>query len=144
MNPLDWIADARQYFVEGMEPGVEARAIDSMLARQVDAIIYATMWHQVIEPPPELKEIDEEVEQLNKDKESAIANQDFEQAAYLRDRAEKMRKKRDEIRKEWKKSTDEIGGTVDEDVIAFFSGDKAIAFFIKPLFEDSFCSCASQ
>ena len=36
---------------------VEARAIDTMLARQVDAIIYATMWHQVVEPPPELKEV---------------------------------------------------------------------------------------
>ncbi len=36
---------------------VEARAIDTMLARQVDAIIYATMWHQVVEPPAELKEV---------------------------------------------------------------------------------------
>jgi LacI family transcriptional regulator len=39
------------------DPEVEARAIDSMLASQVDAIIYATMWHQVVEPPPELKEV---------------------------------------------------------------------------------------
>jgi LacI family transcriptional regulator len=39
------------------DPAVEARAIDSLLARQVDALIYATMWHQLVEPPPELKEI---------------------------------------------------------------------------------------
>jgi len=36
---------------------VEARAIDTMLARQVDAIVYATMWHQIVEPPPGLREV---------------------------------------------------------------------------------------
>ena len=40
------------------EPEVEARAIDSLLARQVDGIIYATMWHQVVEPPMALNEVD--------------------------------------------------------------------------------------
>jgi LacI family transcriptional regulator len=39
------------------DPDVEARAIDTMLARQVDAIIYATMWHQVVEPPEGLREV---------------------------------------------------------------------------------------
>jgi LacI family transcriptional regulator len=40
------------------DPDVEARAIESLIARQVDGIIYATMWHQVVEPPDALKEID--------------------------------------------------------------------------------------
>ena len=31
--------------------------------------------------PPDLKEIDAEVEKLNKEKEEAVANQDFEKAA---------------------------------------------------------------
>ena len=39
------------------DPDVEARAIDSMLARQVDGIIYATMWHRVVDPPPALREV---------------------------------------------------------------------------------------
>jgi LacI family transcriptional regulator len=39
------------------DPDVEARAIDTMVDRQVDAIIYATMWHQVVEPPAELREV---------------------------------------------------------------------------------------
>ena len=39
------------------DPDVEARAIDSLLARQVDGLIYATMWHQVVDPPAELQEI---------------------------------------------------------------------------------------
>jgi LacI family transcriptional regulator len=38
------------------DPEVEARAIDSMLARQVDAIVYATMWHRIVEAPPGLRE----------------------------------------------------------------------------------------
>ena len=47
--------------------------------------------------PPDLKEIDEEVERLNKEKEEAVANQDFEKAAALRDQADKLRKKKDTI-----------------------------------------------
>ncbi|MGD8683928.1 MAG: LacI family DNA-binding transcriptional regulator [Chloroflexota bacterium] len=39
------------------DPAVEARAIDSMLSRQVDAIIYATMWHQIVELPEEVREV---------------------------------------------------------------------------------------
>ena len=39
------------------DPDVEARAIDTLLGRQVDAIIYATMWHQVVELPEELKDV---------------------------------------------------------------------------------------
>ena len=39
------------------DPEVERRAIESLLARQVDGLIYATMWHQVVEPPEALKEI---------------------------------------------------------------------------------------
>jgi LacI family transcriptional regulator len=38
------------------DPEVEVRAIETLLARRVDAIIYATMWHQTVEPPRELRE----------------------------------------------------------------------------------------
>jgi LacI family transcriptional regulator len=39
------------------DPDVEARAIDSLLGRRVDGLIYATMWHQIVEPPAELREV---------------------------------------------------------------------------------------
>jgi LacI family transcriptional regulator len=39
------------------DPDVEARAIETMLDRQVDAIIYATMWHQVVELPAGLQDV---------------------------------------------------------------------------------------
>ncbi len=68
--------------------------------------------------PPNLKEIDEEVEALNRDKEEAVANQDFEKAAALRDQADKLKKKKATITKEWREKSRENGGVVDEDVIA--------------------------
>ncbi|MCH2115504.1 MAG: ATP-dependent Clp protease ATP-binding subunit [Pirellulales bacterium] len=68
--------------------------------------------------PPNLKEIDEEVEGLNREKEEAVANQDFEKAAALRDSADKLKKKKQQITKEWREKSRENGGVVDEDVIA--------------------------
>jgi LacI family transcriptional regulator len=41
----------------GRNGGMEARAIEIMLDRQVDAIVYATMSHQVVSPPPALREV---------------------------------------------------------------------------------------
>ena len=52
--------------------------------------------------PPDLKEIDDEVERLNKEKEEAVANQDFEKAAALRDQADKLKKKKETITREWR------------------------------------------
>jgi ATP-dependent Clp protease ATP-binding subunit ClpC len=68
--------------------------------------------------PPDLKEIDDEVERLNKDKEEAVANQDFEKAASLRDHADKLRKKKDSITREWREKSRQSDGVVDEEVIA--------------------------
>ncbi len=68
--------------------------------------------------PPDLKEIDEEVERLNKEKEEAVANQDFEKAASLRDQADKLRKKKDAIHREWREKSQQNEGVVDEEVIA--------------------------
>ena len=68
--------------------------------------------------PPDLKDIDDQVEQLNKEKEEAVANQDFEKAAALRDQADKLRKKKDSITREWREKSRETDGIVDEEVIA--------------------------
>ncbi len=68
--------------------------------------------------PQELKEIDDEVERLNKDKEDAVANQDFEKAASLRDQADKLKKKKANIIKEHREKSQDTDGVVDEEVIA--------------------------
>ena len=68
--------------------------------------------------PPDLKEIDDEVERLNKEKEEAVANQDFEKAAGLRDQADKLKKKKQQMTREWREKSREADGVVDEEVIA--------------------------
>ncbi|HHI68840.1 MAG TPA: ATP-dependent Clp protease ATP-binding subunit, partial [Planctomycetes bacterium] len=75
---------------------------------------------QNMTPPPDLKEMDEEVARLEKEKEEAVANQDFERAAALRDQAHQLRMKKEAIQKEWreKEAQKEMGGEVDVEVIA--------------------------
>jgi ATP-dependent Clp protease ATP-binding subunit ClpC len=67
--------------------------------------------------PPDLKELDGQIEQLNLEKERAVAEQDFEKAAHLRDQADKLKKKKEHITKEWREKSKEIDGIVDEEVI---------------------------
>lgn len=68
--------------------------------------------------PPDLLEIDEDIERLNKEKEEAVANQDFEKAAALRDQADKLRQKKEQIKREWREKSQENEGLVDADVVA--------------------------
>ena len=68
--------------------------------------------------PPDLKEIDDDIERLNKEKEDAVANQDFEKAAALRDQADKLRKKKEQIKREWREKSQQADGLVDAEVIA--------------------------
>jgi len=68
--------------------------------------------------PPDLKELDAQIEQLNQEKEAAVAEKDFEKAAHLRDSADKLKKKKDTITREWREKAKEIDGVVDEEVIA--------------------------
>ena len=68
--------------------------------------------------PPDLKELDAQIEQLNQEKESAVAEQDFEKAAHLRDQADKLKKKKEQVTKEWREKAKETDGVVDEEVIA--------------------------
>jgi ATP-dependent Clp protease ATP-binding subunit ClpC len=68
--------------------------------------------------PPDLAEIETQIERLNVDKEDAVKGADYEKAANLRDQAEKLRVEKDRIQKEWRDRMAETSGTVDEDVIA--------------------------
>ncbi len=68
--------------------------------------------------PPDLKDLEREIEELNKEKEAAVALQDFERAANLRDQADKLKKKKEQIKREWREQSSESGGVVDEEVVA--------------------------
>jgi ATP-dependent Clp protease ATP-binding subunit ClpC len=67
--------------------------------------------------PPDLKDLDAQIEKMNQEKETAVAEQDFEKAADLRDKADKLKKKKDSITKEWRDKSKEIDGVVDGEVI---------------------------
>jgi len=67
--------------------------------------------------PPDLKDLDTDIERLNREKEEAVANQDFEKAASLRDQADKLRKKKEVIARDWRDKSRDVDGVVDEDVI---------------------------
>jgi ATP-dependent Clp protease ATP-binding subunit ClpC len=68
--------------------------------------------------PPDLKDLDGQIEKLNQEKESAVMEQDFEKAAHLRDQAEKLRKKKEASTKEWRDKAKETDGVVDEETVA--------------------------
>ncbi|GAB5440580.1 MAG: ATP-dependent Clp protease ATP-binding subunit [Fuerstiella sp.] len=68
--------------------------------------------------PPDLKEIEDEIQRLNQAKEDAVAEQQFEKAASLRDQADKLRKKKDELTEEWREKSRQTDGVVDAEVVA--------------------------
>ena len=68
--------------------------------------------------PPDLADLEEQIELLAIEKDSAVKSADYEKAAELRDKAEKLRKEKERIQQEWRKRTNEVDGVVDEEVVA--------------------------
>jgi ATP-dependent Clp protease ATP-binding subunit ClpC len=71
-------------------------------------------------PPPDLKEISQQIEELDRQKDEAVTAQDFELAAKLRDQAYQLRKRKEEVQKAWRseQQSREETGKVDAEVIA--------------------------
>jgi len=69
--------------------------------------------------PPDLKEVNTKIEELDRSKEEAVHNQEFEKAARLRDDAYQLRKQREERQKQWRSKQAELesSGKVDVDDI---------------------------
>ena len=68
--------------------------------------------------PPDLKELEEEIQRLNTAKEEAVAEQKFEKAASFRDQADKLRRKKDQLTEEWREKSRQTDGVVDAEVVA--------------------------
>jgi len=68
--------------------------------------------------PPNLAELEEQIERLSISKDEAVKNAEYEEAARLRDQAETLRAKKEDMQKQWRERSKEIGGVVDEEVIA--------------------------
>ena len=73
-------------------------------------------------PPAEVQEFHAKLEELAEWKDSAISDQDFERAAYLRDREKEVQEEIKRRRDEWEQARAEFRPTVNEDDIAFIVG----------------------
>ncbi|MEP7017223.1 MAG: AAA family ATPase, partial [Actinomycetota bacterium] len=68
--------------------------------------------------PPDLREFDERIAHVRREKESAIDAQDFEKAASLRDDEKKLLGQKAEREKQWKSGDMDVVAEVDEELIA--------------------------
>ena len=68
--------------------------------------------------PPELRELDEKIAEVKRNKESAIDDQDFEKAAALRDEEQKLTEERKQKESNWRDGSREAIAEVGEDDIA--------------------------
>lgn len=68
--------------------------------------------------PPNLAELEEQIERLSIQKDEAVKNAEYEEAARLRDQAEQLRAKKEDIQRQWRERAKEVDGVVDEEVIA--------------------------
>ena len=68
--------------------------------------------------PPDLREYDEKIADVRRDKESAIDAQDFEKAAALRDKEKQLLTAKAQREKEWKAGDMDVVAEVDEELIA--------------------------
>src|ERR1044072_1640285 len=66
--------------------------------------------------PPDVKDIEKEIEAIRLEKEGAIKAQDFEKAAALRDKEKHTKEKLDAILNKWREEREEreVGGTADD------------------------------
>ncbi|MCC7510826.1 MAG: ATP-dependent Clp protease ATP-binding subunit [Planctomycetes bacterium] len=67
--------------------------------------------------PPDLSELNGEIDRLEAEKDEAISNQEYEKAAQLRDKAMQLRKEKERMQREWREQANIISGSVDEEVI---------------------------
>lgn len=68
--------------------------------------------------PPEIKELEKEIEKLEDQKEAAIRDEAYEKAGSIKKKQEKKKEKIDKIREKWQKDKDTKKQVVDEEEIA--------------------------
>jgi ATP-dependent Clp protease ATP-binding subunit ClpC len=69
-------------------------------------------------PPPDLTQIEEKIERLQREKDEAVREADYEKAAALRDQAQELLETKTKLHKEWYEQSKEITGVVDDEIIA--------------------------
>ena len=69
-------------------------------------------------PPPDLTKIEARIEQLQRDKDEAVRNADYERAASLRDESQQLLEEKAQLHKKWYEQNKEATGVVDAEIIA--------------------------
>ncbi len=69
-------------------------------------------------PPPNLAELEKKIENLQREKDEAVRNADYERAASLRDEAQQLLNDKTTMQKNWYEENKEATGIVDTEVIA--------------------------
>src|SRR5260370_36225031 len=70
-------------------------------------------------PPPELKELEKELERVIREKDMYLEAQEFEKAASLREKEKILRHREEELKREWEKKKGKGTESVDEVDIEF-------------------------
>ena len=68
--------------------------------------------------PPDLTDIEEKIEKLQREKDEAVRSTDYERAAALRDEAQQLLDKKNQLHKKWYEENKEATGAVDAETIA--------------------------
>ncbi|MHC4243312.1 MAG: ATP-dependent Clp protease ATP-binding subunit, partial [Planctomycetota bacterium] len=69
-------------------------------------------------PPLDLTQIEEKIEKLQKEKDDAVRDADYERAASLRDEAQQLLDDKTQLHKKWYDENKEVTGSVDTETIA--------------------------
>ncbi len=69
-------------------------------------------------PPPDLTELEEKIEKLQREKDEAVRSADYERAAALRDEAQQLLTEKTALHKKWYEENKETTGVVDTEIIA--------------------------
>ena len=82
--------------------------------------------------PNNLKEIEQEIENVKNEKDAAVHAQEFENAANLRDKQSKLEKQYEEAKNEWKNSQGGVSTALSEEdiaeVIAGWTGIPSVSY----------------
>lgn len=73
--------------------------------------------------PPDLKQLEEQVEKLRKEKEDSIICQEFEKAARIRDEEQRLKNELDKAKNDWQQKNQTTTDTVTEEEIAGIVAD---------------------
>jgi ATP-dependent Clp protease ATP-binding subunit ClpC len=97
-----------RYLTDRCLPGKALRVLD-----EAGALVH----FKKAPPPPDLKQMADQLEQLNQEKENAVAEQTFDKAAQLRDQADKLKKQMNRRAAKWQEQARQVVGSVDRERI---------------------------